>query len=145
MITIRETQGDTLQGAIDGANRLYEASYDFYDAEHVAIYVNGRLKIRDWDDGFEVILPNQIRLNEALIDGDSLEVEYWSGMPTGGGADGGCPNAPEIDIMRPGLQLNANQPSATTDEMEPSAFIAIPQLDLISEDLHPEIATIEEE
>lgn len=145
MITIRETQGDTLQGAVDGVNRSYLTSYDFYDDIHVNIYVNGRLKVRDWDDGFEVTLPKQVTLKEALLPGDSLEVEYWSGAPTGGGADGGCPCAPETDILYPGAEIDEDVPEVLADAVEPSAFTDVPQLDLISEDMHPEIAVIEEE
>ena len=109
------------------------------------IYVNGHLRVRDGDDGFEVVLPKQVTLKEALFPGDVLEVEYWPGALTGGGADGGCPYAPETDILYPGAKIDEDVPEVSADVIEPSAFTEVPQLDLISEDMHPEIAVIEEE
>ena len=73
MITLKETQGDTLQGVIDGVNTDYLVSYDFI-TDKVNVYVNGRLKIKDWDDGFTVTPPRTVSLKEALLIGDSLEI-----------------------------------------------------------------------
>jgi len=144
MITIKETQGDTLQGTIDGINTVYVASYDFFDDQRVSIFVNGRLKIREWEDGFTVVLPRTVILNEPLLVGDSLEVEYQSGIATGGGADGGCPSAPEIVILTTVLETEQDVPSAMLEELEPDTFIDSPGMDISLENLRPDIIMSEE-
>jgi len=145
MIQIRERQGDTLQGDIDGINVTYTTTYNFYDDIRVNIYVNGRLKIRAWDDGFSVVMPNQIVMKEPLLDGDSLEVEYSSGAPTGGGADGGCPNRPELSIMAPETLADENVPEILADDIDPYAFAEGEfDMDVLSDDLKPVIVHSEE-
>ena len=144
MIIIKETQGDTLQGVIDGVNVTYVTTYAFSNIQHVNIFVNGRLKIRDWDDGFSVVLPDQVILNEPLLDGDSLEVEYYSGAPTGGGADGGCPAAPELVILSPETRSDNETPGLITDELEPGAFADNMVSTVLSDELRPVIVMSEE-
>lgn len=144
MIIIKETQGDTLQGAIDGSNTTYTATYDFSDSTNVNIFVNGRLKIRDWDDGFSVVMPNQVVLKEPLLLGDSLEVEYQLDVVTGGGADGGCPTAPEIVILNPDTRVEQNIPGVLADELEPNLFPDIPSMEVLLDELRPVIVMSEE-
>ena len=139
MIVLKETQGDTLLGDIDGVNVTYTATYDFRDDVYVNIYVNGRLKIRDWDDGFSVVLPNQVVLNEPLLPGDSLEVEYQSGIATGGGADGGCPIPPEIVIVRPEAQVSQDIPEVAADELVPEVFVETIDKEVLADELRPVI------
>lgn len=117
MIIIKETQGDTLQGAIDNSNTVYTTSFD-YNEDSVNIYVNGRLKIKSWDDGFVTRPPRTIILNEALLIGDSLEVEYKADVKTGGGADGGCPSAMESMILNPQTQSDDLEPDTNSDLLE---------------------------
>jgi hypothetical protein len=146
MILMRETAGDTLQGVIDGSNRIYLASYDFYDDIRVNIYVNGRLKVREWEDGFSVTMPRTVVLNEALLDGDSLEVEYYSGTRTGGGADGGCPAKPQVAIMRPATETGEPRPCAGAQDVKPDLeTVGEPEPAAYPEDLRPVILSIEGE
>jgi len=116
MITIKETAGDTLIGAIDGANAEFYTSFPFVP-ETVQVFWNGRLKIRDWDDGFVVQSPTKVVLKEAPLPGDSLEIEYQSGTRTGGGADGGCPSAPKITIIQPGTFTDEDTPGMNSDKL----------------------------
>lgn len=115
---LKETQGDTLVGAIDGVNTDYQTTYAF-NADTVQVYVNGRLKVRDWDDGFWTIAPNIVRLKEPLLDGDSLEIEYQANVLTGGGAPGGRPDPPSLGIIEPGMQASQNLPEIGADEVKP--------------------------
>ena len=142
---IRETQGDTLQGVIDGVNTTYQTTYDFIAEDHVSIYVNGRLKIKDWDDGFSVVLPNQVELKIPLLAGDSLEVEYKVETLAGGGADGGCPSAPETVILRPDVQAGENVPEVMSDELKPEPYADdLKGVIVYSDDLAPRIVATEE-
>ena len=100
MILLKETAGDTLTGAIDGSNKIFLTSFDF-TPETVNVYLNGRLKIRDWDDGFWVTGTRLVTMKEPPLLGDTLEVEYRSETRTGGGALGGIPSAAEMEIIRP--------------------------------------------
>lgn len=146
MIIIRETAGDTLQGDIDGVNKTYVATYEFFDSVGVDIYVNGRLKVRGWDDGFAVVLPKTVVLNEALLDGDSLTVEYKHGTLSGGGADGGCPSPPQIVILKPDTSAGENVSEVMANDVDPSTCS---QGELVSDQftcvLKPVIISAEEE
>jgi hypothetical protein len=123
MITIKETAGDTLVGAIDGTNIEFYTSFPFVP-ETVQVFWNGRLKVRDWDDGFTIQSPTKVVLKEAPLPGDSLEIEYESGTRTGGGADGGCPDAPKITIIQPGTISGEDTPGMISEKL--SAKLAAP-------------------
>lgn len=138
MILLKETAGDTLTGAIDGSNVHYVCSFDF-NADTVNVYVNGRLKIRDWDDGFVVLPPRTVAMKEALLLGDSLEVEYKSDTRTGGGALGGCPEAPLASILAPGVETGQDVPGMATQNLEPTAFADVDKPSTYSDDLVPTI------
>lgn len=116
MITLKETAGDTLVGAIDGVNTEFYTSFDF-QAETVQVFWNGRLKVRDWDDGFLVQGTRKVVLKEAPLVGDSLEIEYQANVQTGGGADGGCPSAPEATIIQPDTLTGEDTPGMGSEEM----------------------------
>lgn len=116
MIQIRETGGDTLVGAIDGVNVYYTTTYTF-NLDSVNVYVNGRLKIREWDDGFYVRSPNVVVMKEPLLEGDSLEVEYKADIKTGGGADGGVPVRIEIEEKIPDVNAIQNLPGIRADDL----------------------------
>lgn len=138
-IQLKETQGDSLQGVIDGVNYAYVCSFDFVP-ETVNVFVNGRLKIRDWDDGFVVILPRTIHMKEPLLPGDSLEVEYRSPTQTGGGALGGCPGAPRLSTLEPQVAGESLTPEATTAQLQASTSVAgAAQPSLLAEKLTPVI------
>lgn len=119
MITLKETAGDTLVGAVDGVNTEFYVSFDF-QPETVQVFVNGRLKVRDWDDGFLVQGARKVVMKEAPLSGDSLEIEYHSDVHTGGGADGGCPSAPETRIIHPDTLAGEDIPDMGSEEMESS-------------------------
>jgi len=140
MIQLKETAGDTLTGAIDGTNYAYGTSFDF-NPDTVQVYVNGRLKIRDWDDGFVVIPPRTVHLKEPLLAGDSLEVEYQSPTNSGGGALGGVPGAPTAEVFQPGVSGEDLAPVFTSGDMRPSALVDTEPASLLAEDLRPVIIT----
>jgi len=138
MIQLKETAGDTLVGVIDGTNITYVCSFDF-NPDTVNVYVNGRLKIRDWDDGFVVLSPRTVKMKEPLLLGDSLEIEYKSNTQTGGGALGGCPNAPTVAILEPGVQASQDIPGALATNMEPTSFAQENRPTLATDSLTPAI------
>jgi hypothetical protein len=119
MITLKETAGDTLVGAVDGINTEFQVSFVFVP-ETVQVFVNGRLKVRAWDDGFLVQGTRKVVMKEAPLAGDSLEVEYHSDVHTGGGADGGCPGAPETRIIQPDTLTGEDIPEVSSEEIEAS-------------------------
>lgn len=124
-VLIKETHGDTIVGAIDSSNTDYDVTFDLI-ADSVNVYVNGILKIRDWDDGFYVIPPRTIRMKIPLLVGpgaddiDSLEIEYKANIRTGGGAEGGCPLAPVTVEHIPSVATDEEIPNITTDELKPN-------------------------
>lgn len=145
MIVIKETAGDSLQGTIDGVNKTFEATNEFLDSDSVDIYVNGRLKVRSWDDGFSVVLPKTVILNEAPLVGDSLTIEYKHPAMTGGGADGGCPSAPEIVIIKPETQAMEYSPGVLSENIEPGmSSNGELSSSVFTESLRPVILTSEE-
>lgn len=99
-LLVKETQGETLTGVIDGVNTRYVTSFPF-ESDQVNVYVNGRLKIRDWCDGFDTEGDTVVILREPLLDGDSLEIEYRSNVKTGGGAEGGVPDVVDACLVQP--------------------------------------------
>lgn len=126
MITLKETAGDTLVGDIDGINTEFYTSFDF-QPESVQVFWNGRLKVRSWDDGFLVQGTRKVVLKEAPLAGDSLEIEYQSNVRTGGGADGGCPSAPEALIIQPDTLVGEDTPDLGGHE-EASALVVQAEL-----------------
>jgi hypothetical protein len=143
MIRLKETAGDTLVGAINGVNTVYTTSFDF-DPGSVNVYVNGRLKVRTLDDGFTPQAPRTLIMKEALLIGDSLEVEYKSDVATGGGADGGCPSPPQIEIAKPTTESDEYLPALLTEDMDPSLTADELRLSMIAASLKPVIITPEE-
>jgi hypothetical protein len=107
MITmLKETAGDTLTGAVDGANTVFVVSYDFQTGTPVNVYLNGRLKVASWDDGYTTTEPRTVTMKEAPLVGDTLEVEYQTSfIKTGGGAEGGIPCPPRTDPHKPSLTV----------------------------------------
>lgn len=138
MILLKETAGDTLTGAVDGSNVHYVCSFDF-NADTVNVYVNGRLKIRSWDDGFVVLPPRTIAMKEALLPGDSLEIEYKSDTRTGGGALGGVPGAPETMILEPGVAGESLVPDTTANNLQATATADLEKPSLLATSLRPVI------
>jgi hypothetical protein len=102
MNVLKETAGDTLQGAIDGVNLVYTTTLAF-SVDRVSVYVNGRLKVAEWDDGYTLEAPKTLRMKEALEVGDSLEVEYGTAEATGGGALAGVPTIVGLGVLQPSV------------------------------------------
>lgn len=119
MILIKETAGDTLRGAVDGVNTVYLTSFSF-TLESVNVYINGQLKVRALADGFWVTAPNIVTLKIAALLGDTLEVEYYADTLTGGGAGGGCPNPPQIEVVRPGTNAEEHLPDVSGEDIKSS-------------------------
>lgn len=147
MITLKETAGDTLVGAIDGVNTEFYTTFDF-QAETVQVFWNGRLKVRDWDDGFLVQGTRKVVMKEAPLIGDSLEIEYQSTTRTGGGADGGCPSAPEARIIQPDTIAGEDTPGMGSDELVSSLAAQAEEVPVLANQLdRPSlfIASVEED
>lgn len=143
MIRLKETAGDTLTGAINGVNAVYVTSFDF-DPSTVNVFVNGRLKVRELDDGFTPQSPRTIILKEALLTGDSLEVEYKSDVATGGGADGGCPEPPRVQESKPTTESAEYLPGIATDNMDLELVADELRVGTLISTLRPVILTTEE-
>lgn len=139
MLTIKERQGDTLKGVIDGINTTYFSSYNFSGIDDVDIYINDILST-----DFTAILPNKLILDSPLFPGDSLEVEYFSSVLMGGGADGGCPNTPELINIKPDIQLEEDLPISITDDLAPMSFSETPDIEALLDELIPNIYDVEE-
>lgn len=139
MLTIKEQQGDTLRGIIDGVNTTYFSSYNFSSKDDVDIYINDVLSTE-----FSVVMPNQIILDNPLFPGDSLEVEYFSSVLMGGGADGGCPDTPELINVKPDIQLEEDLPDSITDDLSPMSFSETPDIEALLDELVPKIFDVEE-
>jgi hypothetical protein len=121
MILLKETAGDTLVGGIDGANTEFTTTFDF-TAETVNVYLNGRLKLRDWDDGFWVVGTRTVVMKEPPELGDTLEVEYRSDTKTGGGASGGVPQAATVQVLKPEAEGEGEHvPDVQAQELAPSS------------------------
>ena len=99
MITVKETAGDTLVGAIDGANTVFLTTFDFDGL--VNVFLNGMLKQASLDDGYTATAPRTVTMKEAPLVGDTLEIEYKADVKTGGGALGGCPEAVRVNELVP--------------------------------------------
>jgi hypothetical protein len=67
-------------GTIDGVNSLFRTSAP-YIQDSLYVFLNGLLKKRDWDDGWEEIDEYSFRLKEAPQFGDTVYVIYHSGDP----------------------------------------------------------------
>jgi hypothetical protein len=122
MILLKETAGDTLIGAIDGVNKLYEVNYD-YIADKVVVYINGQRKIDFLDDGSTLIPPRQVQLKEPLLVGDNLEIEYAVDTPAGGGALGGLPIISGATEDLPTITPDQRLPSQRAQILEPHASL----------------------
>lgn len=138
MILLKETGGDTIQGAIDGVNVYYRVSFPF-QADSVNVFVNGRMKVRAWEDGFTVLPPDQIAMKEALLEGDSLEIEYKAETQTGGGALGGVPDAPQLGVLKPTIQASQNLPEPVPTDMGATTSVTPIEPSLLSGGLKPTI------
>jgi len=64
-----------LIGTIDGVNQDFTTP-EPYMAGSVALWVNGLLRVDNYDDGFEELGVNQIRLRTAPLPGTVLQVQY---------------------------------------------------------------------
>jgi len=139
IVLITETAGDTLTGAIDNVNQAYIVSYDF-DETTVNAYVNGRLKVADLDDGFDVIPPRTVVMKEALLVGDSLEIEYQTDAAgvRGGGAPGGVPGPMKVHKLSPDTYARGERvPSLSAVPLQPSTFSSHDEPQLVASDIKP--------
>lgn len=119
MILLKETAGDTLIGAIDGTNMQFTTTFDF-QADSVNVYLNGRLKVKDWDDGFWVTGTRLVTMKEPPLVGDTLEIEYRSDTRTGGGALGGVPSAALVEVLKPEAEAGGEKtPDVMASELTP--------------------------
>jgi hypothetical protein len=137
MITlISEVAGDSLQGAINGANRIFTVTYD-YNPDKVQVFHNGRLKIQNLDDGYDLYPPRSVRMREPPETGDTVEVQYQANVSTGGGALGGVPEAPVVTQLAPSIDGHSNEPQVSGEDLKPVATSHDDRPGLLSEDMVP--------
>jgi len=148
-LLVKETAGDTLTGAIDGVNKVFQTSFDFNDA-FVNVYLNGLLLQDDLDTGYNLIPPRTVVMKEAPQfgpdDPDTLEIEYKAvGIKTGGGALGGCPEPLQVSTVIPEMQTSQNIPSLGADDLEPETLTQEnePRI-LVNPDLRPRMLGTED-
>lgn len=135
-ILIKETQGDTLGGVIDGANVHYTTTFQ-YAPDSVQVYVNGQLKVQAWDDGFVVLGGNLVALKEPLLVGDTLEIEYQANVKTGGGALGGIPEMGISQNLKPESTPDQQIPGTLADTLEPGIVSRKNDPTTLSTDVRP--------
>ena len=123
---LKETQGETLVGVIDGNNRAYTVSNDLVG--QVNVFHNGLLLVDHLDNGYEIVLPRTIRMKEPPLVDDTLEIEYELFGGTGGGADGGVPPPAMIVDQERNLSASEIVPSTFTVETIP---VNHPQKELV--------------
>lgn len=144
MITlISEIAGDSLQGVINGSNRIFTVTYDYNPAK-VQVFHNGRLKIQSLDDGYDLYLPRSVRMREPPQVGDTLEVQYQADMLTGGGALGGVPEAPVATTLEPSIDGHSNAPGVAGTELRPVASSHDDRPGLLSESMRPVVVISKE-
>lgn len=98
---VTDFSGDTLQGAIDGSNRVFKTSLPF-DLDSLQVYCNGLNKLPDLDDGFEVLDSQTFRMREAREDGDTVSATYaLAGTNTVGGQPDGVPPTASVYLDAP--------------------------------------------
>jgi len=143
-ILIRERSSDTLLGVIDGSNQRFLITFDA-NPDTIAVYRNGLLVDPSLDNGYSVVPPRDIRMTIAPFVDDTIEVEYQADVLSGGGADGGVPDPPSVEILEPDLSADGEAvPDIEAENMEPHTSTGIDRPDVVSEDLRPELVTIEE-
>jgi hypothetical protein len=125
-LIVKETAGDTLTGIIDGANTSFDTSFDF-DSTFVKVYFNGMLMQADLETGYDLIPPRTVVMKEAPLFSpdcpDTLEIEYKAvGIKTGGGALGGCPDAPKVCTVIPDMQACEDVPDLAAGDLEPTTL-----------------------
>jgi hypothetical protein len=64
-------------GVIDGSNKVFQTQFP-YIAETTAVFINGKMYRRDWDDGWAETDPDDglVTLNEAPFLGDDVQIFY---------------------------------------------------------------------
>jgi hypothetical protein len=147
MILLKETAGDTLVGAIDGTNTTFITSFDF-SADSVNVYLNGRLKVRSFDDGFWVVGLREVVMKEPPLLGDTVEVEYRSDTRTGGGALGGVPPPAQVQVLEPEAEGTGERvPEIIPESLEPTATCSSrdPRPGVSSLELRPQMFSNEED
>jgi hypothetical protein len=139
IVLITETAYESLQGVIDDVNRTYVVSYDYAETT-VNVYVNGRLKVASLDDGFDLVPPRTVVMKEALLVGDTLEIEYQTSAAgvTGGGAQGGVPGPMRIVQLDPDVITHGERvPDVSAETLQPRTFSRHDGPQLTAEDLRP--------
>lgn len=143
---IRERAGDTLTGAIDGANTVFQTTLDF-SVDYIYVYRNGLLLNPSRDNGFTVSPPRGVVMKEPPLTGDTIEVEYkLDGQPTGGGAEGGVPDAPTVTVLDPRIYLEGEDvPVIQAGEDVPATSSRELRPGILSDDYRPVIVPIDED
>ncbi len=96
MITVRDDAGDSLNGSIDGTNRVFTTSHPMRLDRVVDVFVNGACRMASLDNGYELVDARTVRMREAPLPGDTLSVRY-NCTPVLAGVAGGQPGAPTVE------------------------------------------------
>jgi hypothetical protein len=134
---VTDTAGDSLQGAIDGINRVFKSSLAM-NLGTVSVFYNGRNKVAVLEDGFTTVDAYTIALKEPPLPGDTVQVSYETGSGSSfGGQFGGVPNSLGIiapyalsvsfeDLIPPRLSI-VNLPSVPSPGV---VFLSPPKIDI---------------
>ncbi len=107
-----------LQGAIDGVNRDFRTTLPIA-IDTVVVFINGICKIAAWSDGFLVVDHRTVRLNEAPIPGDSVQVGFDVVGASAGGQLGGIPQPFEVDATQVSLMATDIRPQPPSVQAAP--------------------------
>jgi hypothetical protein len=121
-VNLTESSSDTLKGALNGVNKVFRTTYPM-QLDFVQVYINGRLKVASLADGYSFLDSYTVLLKEAPLVGDTVQVEYRTGLGIGGGADGGIPDIPSTHNVAPQLiePKELQKPTALAHDIRPTA------------------------
>ena len=66
---------ESADGIVDGANRVYETSIPYLPGS-LRVFLNGFLLRRDLEDGWAELGDKEVRMNEAPLTGDIVQLYY---------------------------------------------------------------------
>lgn len=99
-----------MQGAIDGVNRTFVTTLPMALSTTV-VFLNGRLKVASWDDGYVLQDARTVVMNEPPLPGDSVQVGFDVTSSSLGGAGGGVPPpAAVVSLGQGNLRVTSLQP-----------------------------------
>ena len=65
----------TAMGAVDGLNQDFRVTV-MYAPNSTGVFINGQAKCRTWDDGWDELGNNKVRLKQAPQLGDVVQIYF---------------------------------------------------------------------